>query len=349
MLIAIDAMGGDHAPGEVVRGVGLAIEKGHVRAEELVLVGQEAAIEAVRKSCGCPAIRVVGATQTVDMGEKPAEAFRRKKDSSMMRAVELVKMGQAQAVISLGNTGAFVACAQLLLGLLPGVKRSGIAVTFHTKSGPCTVIDVGANIHCKPQHLFQYGAMASTFAKDVYSIGNPRIGLLNIGEEEGKGNELVKETRELFDGSTLNFLGNIEGQDIFAGRCDVVVCEGFVGNVVLKVAEGIGTFVAETLKSLVGGFVAADKSGSASATTPKLKELFDSFMRRLDYAEYGGAPLLGVNGLVMIGHGRSDARALMNAIRVSRDFVKAGVNDHIRALIKPEAQSVAESESSDAD
>src|SRR5262245_55769653 len=202
-------MGGDYAPGEVLRGVALAIDKGFVQPHELTLVGMESRVEEARVACGCPKVRVVNAAQIVDMAEKPAEAFRRKKDSSMFRAVELAKLGEAQAVISLGNTGAFVACAQLLLGLLPGVQRSGIAVTLHTKGGPCTVIDVGANIHCKPQHLFQYGAMASTFARDVMSVQNPRIGLLNIGEEEGKGNELVKETGELFDASPLNFIGNI--------------------------------------------------------------------------------------------------------------------------------------------
>jgi glycerol-3-phosphate acyltransferase PlsX len=346
VLIAIDAMGGDFAPGEVLRGVALAIDRGFVKPEELALVGIEAKVEEARVAAKCPPVRVVHATQTVDMSEKPAEAFRRKKDSSMVRAIELAKGGEAQAVISLGNTGAFVACAQLLLGLLPGVKRSGIAVTLQTKGGPCTVIDVGANIHCKPQHLFQYGAMASTFARDVLAVQAPRIGLLNIGEEEGKGNELVKETRDLFDGSPLNFVGNIEGQDLFGGRCDVVVCEGFVGNVVLKVAEGLGSFVTSEMKALLASMT-TDKNAAASSNGGKLKELFEGFVRRLDYAEYGGAPLLGVNGLVMIGHGRSDARAVMNAIRVSRDFIKAGVNDHIRALIKP--TSLAGSESSSAD
>ncbi|MEW6742443.1 MAG: phosphate acyltransferase PlsX [Planctomycetota bacterium] len=334
MRIAIDAMGGDHAPSEVLRGVALAIALGHVAPEHLVLVGDEARLEAgMRQHAELAGVPVQHASQVAEMGEKAAGAVRHKRDSSIMRAVELLPAGMAQAMISAGDTAVVVGCAILKLGLLPGVRRPGIAITVHGASGPCVILDVGANIHCKPQHLFQYGFMGALFCKDMHGIENPRIGLLNIGAEESKGNELVRQTHALFESSALNFIGNVEGQDIFSGRCDVIVCEGFVGNVVLKVAEGLGSYVRQA-------FCAARQEILEHSGRPgEVANDLDRLIKRFDYAEYGGAPLLGVDGLVMICHGRSDARAISNALRVSRSFVEADVNQHIRTTLSAQAGS----------
>jgi glycerol-3-phosphate acyltransferase PlsX len=324
MKIAVDAMGGDRAPLEILAGVSRALDRGFVSPADVALFGQ---IERLEPLLGdFPSLDLSmfrDARQVVEMAESPTKALRQKPESSIQVALRAVKESEAGAFVSAGNTGAVVACGLATLGRIPGIHRPGIAVTFQSASGPVMILDVGANVHCKPIHLFHYGLMADTFCRDLLGVESPRIGLLNIGEEEQKGNELVRGTRDLFEQSPLNFIGNVEGTSLLSGRCQVVVCEGFVGNVVLKVTEGIGHFLQTAVK---------EQLRSESADSP-LANALHAVTSKLDYAEYGGAPLLGVNGLVMIMHGRSDRRATANAMRVAKQFLEAGVNDHIRGAL----------------
>jgi glycerol-3-phosphate acyltransferase PlsX len=322
--IAVDAMGGDKAPQAIVEGAVLAMEKGYVRPDEIILVGRQDEIVRILEDLKASqsGMEVVDAPEVVGMDESPVDALRRKRKSSIVRTISLVKEQAAQAAISAGNTGAVVAGSVFLLGMLKGIKRPGIGVLFHSQGGPCTLIDVGANVNCKPVHLFQYGWMAANYMQSVHGIENPRTAMINIGEEDEKGTNLLRETHALFESSPLNFIGNIEGQDLFAGKCDVVVCDGFVGNVILKVSEGLGAYFQSTLVERL------HEAGKDNAHWPKV---FKDLVARLDYAEYGGAPLLGVNGNVFIGHGRSTPRAISNAIRVARIPVEQKVNEHISA------------------
>jgi len=241
-----------------------------------------------------------------------------------MVAMDLVRRGDAGAFISAGSTGSCVAAAWRVLGPVSNVDRPGIAVTFMGASGPLTVLDVGANVHATPEHLLHYGVMGEIFSRNVLGVATPRVALLNIGEEDEKGNRLVKGTRDLFTSAGFNFVGNVEGNDLLTGKADVVVCEGFVGNVVLKVFEGVGHYFHDA--------VAAQLREPSAAQSP-LGQSVLALTKKLDYAEYGGAPLLGVNGLVMIMHGRSDRRAMANALKVSMQFVKTDVNRQIREAI----------------
>jgi len=316
--IAVDAMGGDKAPGEIVRGAMVAASK--LSDVELVLVGRREAIE--RELAGeTSGIEILHCDQVIEMEESPTDAFRKKPDSSIARSVGLVKSGDCQAAISAGNTGAMVASSMLVLRQLEGVLRAGICVAFPTPAGPCTIVDVGANTACKPAHLLQYGIMASVFAENVLSIENPSVGLLNIGGEASKGNELVRQTHELLSESSLNFVGNVEGDEIHGGRIKVIVCEGFVGNVLLKTVEGLSetllATMAEELEKVMGDRVAA------------CRQALRGLAEKRDYAAYGGAPLLGVDGVSIISHGRSNARAISNAIREAFEMVGHHVNEKI--------------------
>ncbi len=323
MKIAVDVMGGDHAPAEVLAGCARAVREGYVRAEELVLVGDSARIGSGLAAAGVPSgTEIVHASEAIEMHEHPAQALRKKRDSSIVVGARLLKERRVQAFVSAGNTGAMVGAATLLVRTLEGVRRPGIAVTFTSAKGPCCLIDCGANIHCQPEDLFTYGLMASHFMTGVHGVERPSIGLLNIGEEEEKGNPLVLRTREMFEQSDLNFIGNVEGQDVFAGRCDVIVCEGFVGNVVLKVSEGLGQFITNLFAHEVKRLV-------PESALPSFLNVAGSVKKKTDYAEYGGAPLLGVDGLTIICHGRSDARAIANALHVSHQFIEHDVNRHI--------------------
>lgn len=316
-------MGGDRAPDEIIAGAILAVDSGLVSAEEIVLVGDETATRAALESLETThAFGIEHAPETIGMNEHPAQAVRRKRGSSIVIGARMIKDGRAGALVSAGNTGAMVAAATVFVRLLEGVRRPGIAVTFHGAKGPCTLIDVGANIHCQPEDLYTYGEMASQYMSGVHGVSEPKVGLLNIGEEEEKGSPLVLKTRELFNESPLNFIGNIEGQDVFTGRCDVVVCEGFVGNVVLKVSEGLGHYIGETFLAEMKRHADDDEGGV-------WKKVVRLVQARTDYAEYGGAPLLGVAGSVIICHGRSDRRAISNAIGASKRFMSAKVNKHI--------------------
>lgn len=321
-------MGGDNAPRANVEGAIRALAEGFVQPGEIVLVGQEEKINRILderdENVNELGITVIDARQVVEMNETPVDALRRKKDSSIIKTIALLKENQVQASISAGNTGAVVAGSIFLLGMLEGIRRPGIGILFQTLDGPCTLIDVGANVNCKPNQLFQYGLMASNYMKQVMGVKNARVALINVGEEDEKGTSLLKETRTIFEGSSLNFIGNIEGQDLFQGRCDVAVCDGFVGNVILKVSEGLGAYFQSALTRF-----ASNEAGNNQKEL--LNRLFKDILARLDYTEYGGAPLLGVNGNVFICHGRSDPKAISNAIRIARISADQKANEHISA------------------
>ncbi|MFH2002795.1 MAG: phosphate acyltransferase PlsX [Planctomycetota bacterium] len=323
--IAIDAMGGDNAPRAIVEGAVRALQQGFVQTDEIILVGLAEEITHILDEKHLDmGITVVDARQVVGMNEPPVDALRRKKDSSILKTIALLKDNTAQAVISAGNTGAVVAGSIFLLGMLKGIRRPGIGILFQTLDGPCTLIDVGANVNCKPIQLYQYGLMASNYMKQVMGIKNARVALINVGEEDEKGTSLLKETRAIFEESPLNFIGNIEGQDLFQGRCDVAVCDGFVGNVILKVSEGLGAYFQTALTNFIHTEAGLNEK-------ELLSKLFKDILSRLDYAEYGGAPLLGVNGNVFICHGRSDPKAISNAIRIARISADQRTNEHISA------------------
>ncbi|MBA7579753.1 Phosphate acyltransferase [subsurface metagenome] len=326
--IAVDVMGGDHGSGEVVRGV---ISAAFEQSKDLfLLVGDESEIrqELARTKPVPQNIKIIHTTEVIGMNESPVEAIRGKKDSSLVKAIGLVAQGKADAVLSPGNTGAVVAGATFLLGLLEGVKRPGIAIPLPTENGHAYLIDVGANIHCNPVHLLQYGIMASVYCQHLQNIHQPRVGLLNIGSEDNKGNELVKYTIQFFKKAGLNFTGNIEGQDIFSGTCDVVVCEGFLGNVILKYTEGLVEFLLHNIqKNLM-------ESSNSRQSTQSTNQALSKIKSRADYTEHGGAPLLGVDGVCIICHGRSRARAFVNAFKVATQIVQLKVNQGIRRAIQ---------------
>jgi glycerol-3-phosphate acyltransferase PlsX len=325
MKIAIDAMGGDKAPRPIVEGVVQAA--GLVQEDtEILLVGQEPVIKKDLKSRFIPRelpISVVHAPEVVSMDEAPALALRKKRDSSIMVAIELMKKGLADAFVSAGNTGAVMAGTLVEMGRLEGVNRPAIASFFPTEKDTAVVLDVGANADCKPINLYQFGVMGATYVERILRRPRPRVGLLSIGEESSKGNENTILAHQLLSGSSLNFVGNIEGRDILRGNVDVVVCEGFVGNIILKLTESIDGLLTSQLKRYVMSSLRYRLG--AHLMMPALL----AFRRDLDYAEYGGAPLLGVNGICIICHGGSSAKAIRKAIDVAQRMVKADVNSGI--------------------
>jgi glycerol-3-phosphate acyltransferase PlsX len=323
MRIAIDAMGGDNAPDEIIAGV-LESVKLLDKDDELILVGSEEIIQSQLSSSKLlkGSISVVHAPDVIGMDEVPIGTLRKKPKSSIAILAKLAKRGQTDAVISAGNTGACVAAFQMRMRNLSGVNRPGITVVFPTPEGPVTICDVGANISCKPMNLYQYGVMASIYSKHLLGIENPRVGLMSIGSEDAKGNEIVKKARELMKSdSKMNFIGNIEGRDIFEGTCDVVTCEGFVGNVILKLTE-----------ALVDGLFKAIKyelMEEKLRLVMKFKPVMKRIYKKYDYNEYGGALLLGVNGTALICHGSSQSRTIKNAILASKRFYTEKINDKI--------------------
>ncbi len=321
MKIAVDAMGGDKAPSVVVEGSVEAASLG----VPIILVGDTARIEAElakRKVAGLP-IEIQHASQVVEMCESPVKAIRSKKDSSIKVCFDMVKRGEASAVVSAGNSGAAMAAAMLVLRKLKGVDRPAIAVSVPTMKEPAVVLDVGGNVDCKPLHLVQFAMMGDVYATYVLKEDKPRIGLLSNGAEEGKGNELTRATNELLKKTTLNYIGYVEGKDIFSGNIDVVVTDGFVGNVVLKLSEGLVDAVVTMLKEEIQASVPA-KFGYLLA-----RGAFRNLKKKIDYDEYGGAPLLGIDGTCMISHGSSSPKAIKNAILKASEFVKEGVNQHL--------------------
>lgn len=326
MRAAVDVMGGDHAPGAILKGCWEAAA--FLDEQDVVhLVGDEGIIKQGLEQSGLPtAIRsifkIVATTQIIEMDDPPVEAIRGKPDSSIAVMCKMAAKGEADVVISAGNTGACVAAAQLRMRTLPGVSRPGIAVILPTFHGPIVICDVGANISPKPKHLHQYALMAGAYAHAVCGVESPRVGLLSIGEEDAKGTTTVKEARKLMrDEPQINFVGNVEGRDLFKGVVDVVVCDGFVGNIVLKFTEGMAEGLFQTILAELQEFA------------PGLLEQFKPVMKKIyqkhDWQEYGGAPLLGVGGYCLICHGKSDSRAIKNAIRVGKQLVNSGVNSKI--------------------
>ncbi len=323
MKIALDAMGGDYAPAATVEGAIEALkEDGNI---SVILVGNETAIysELRKRHCADLPIDIKHASQIVEMDESPLTALRRKKDSSVRVAVDLVKSGEADAMVSAGNSGVVMATSLYVLGKLPGVERPAIAAVMPSLKDHFVLIDAGANVDCKPLHLYQFAIMGEAYARYIFDIESPRVGLLGIGEEDAKGNELTRESFKLIKDSHVNFMGNIEGKDIFSGEADVVVCDGFVGNIALKVSEGLAEAMSKMLKREILEH-ASGKIGSLF-----LKNALRNFKKKTDYSEYGGAPLLGISRPCIISHGRSTSKAIKNAVRVAGAFHSKGILDII--------------------
>ena len=322
--VALDAMGGDRGPEVNIEG---AVTAARQHGATVILVGVEDELQRHLRqhdTRGLP-LTVRHAPEVVEMGESPMAALRRKKHSSIRIGLELVKRGEADAFVSAGNTGAVMATALVVLGPLPGVERPAIAVVVPTLTGRAVLLDVGANVDCKARHLVQFAIMGNVYARDFLGLARPRVGLLSIGEEESKGNELTREAfKELEDEASLNFIGNVEGRDVFNGTSDVIVCDGFTGNVALKISES----VLETMFHLLREEIGKDLRGRAGSLL--LLPAFKRFKRRVDPSEYGGAPLLGVNGVCVISHGRSTGKAIKNAVRVASECVINKVIPHIR-------------------
>ena len=323
MRIAIDAMGGDNAPGEIIAGTLEAVECLE-KGDQLILVGPKETIESqipdLKRYEGI--LRIVDAPEVIGMDEPPIESLRRKVKSSIAIIAKLGKRDEADAVISAGNTGACVAAFQMRMRNLDGVNRPGIAVVFPTFEGPVIICDVGANIACKPINLYQYAVMSQIYSRDVLGIEKPRVGLVSIGSEDAKGNEIVKKARELIKADpNLNFVGNIEGRDIFKGACDVAVCDGFVGNVILKLTEGL----VEGLFKAIKHELMKEKMTLALKFKPVMLRIYQKY----DYNVYGGAPLLGINGTAVICHGSSKSITIKNAILASKKFYNEKINEKI--------------------
>lgn len=327
MRIVLDAMGSDDHPEPEVLAAAQAVE---LFGDELILVGNQEILAPRLKAAGAhpSKVHLVHAAETLEMTDKPAENARRKAETSMAVGMDLIKNGEADAFVTAGNTGGAMATALFRLGRIRGVKRPALSGLFPVKGGRCVVLDIGANAECKPEYLLQFAVMGSIYAEKVLNIKEPRVGLLSNGEEAGKGNELVKESFPLLADSGLNFIGNVEGKELFGGQADVVVTDGFTGNILLKSSEAVAKLLIDSLRAELMSSTRT-KIGAALA-----KPAFSSIRRLLDPAETGAAPLLGIDGLVFVGHGRSDARALVSAIRVARQAVAAGLLDALRSAIQ---------------
>jgi glycerol-3-phosphate acyltransferase PlsX len=324
-IIAVDAMGSDRAPKPEVEGAILAARSYDVQVK---LVGNEEAIRAEMRSHPAASflrnIEIVHAEETIGMDEKAAQAVRTKKKSSIHVGLRMVRDGTAAGFATAGNTGATMATAKMILGALPGVDRPGLAAVFPTSKGSAAILlDVGANVDSKPQNLEQFAIMGEVYSRNIFNIHRPKVGLLSIGEEEGKGNDLTREAYKLIQQLSINFVGNVEGRDLYNGKLDVIVCDGFVGNVALKISEGLVETVRYLLKESLRSTITSQVGFLLS------KRAFADFKRRLDYSEYGGAPLLGLKGVCIIGHGSSNANAIKNAIRVAAEFAERGINQKI--------------------
>ncbi len=328
--IAVDAMGSDSSPQVEVEGVIHACRDFGV---QVLLVGKEQILAPMLQNAGAAGlpIEIRNATEVVLMDEQPSIALRKKKDSSIRIAAELVRSGEASGLVSAGNTGAVMAISKVVIGMVPGVDRPALAAVVPTLTGRAVLLDVGANVECKPHHLIQFAVMGHLFSNKIVGVRSPRVGLMSVGEEESKGNELTKEVHKSLKELNLNFIGNVEGRDLYNGRADVIVCDGFTGNVALKTSEGL---IEAMLKLL--------RAELLSTLQTKLGALLSSrsFKRlkiRLDYAEYGGAPLLGLRGVCIICHGRSNAVAIKNAIRVAKEFA----DNHLNAKLEAELDELS--------
>lgn len=319
-------MGGDHGPSVVVDG---AIAAARRWGMALVLVGDRDAVDAevARHDCTGITLAVEHASEVVGMHDSASDAVRKKRDSSIRVAFELVKAGRADAVVSAGNSGATMAAGMFTLKRIPGIDRPAIATVLPNVDGHTLLLDAGGNVDCKPMHLEQFATMGNLYARELLGIKTPRIGLLSNGEEEGKGNDLTRDTHALMASAPYNFIGYVEGRDVFNGSVDVVVCDGFVGNVVLKTCEGMADAIGQMLRDEIS------KSLVAKIGYLLSRPAFRAFKKRVDYAEYGGAPLLGIQGAGMICHGGSNAKAIMNAVNMAGLAVRQRVNDKLAALL----------------
>lgn len=323
ITIAVDAMGGDHAPRPEVEGAIVAAREYGVR---ILLVGIAPDLKrelAKHSHRGLP-IEIVPASEVITMRDSPSQAFRKKKDSSAHVATKLVRGGQADAMISAGNTGAVMAIARFGLGTLSSVDRPALAAPFPTsRGGNAVLLDAGANVDSKPEHLVQFAVMGEIYYRVIFGTRRPRVALLSIGAEEMKGNELTREVHSRLKQSPLNFVGNVEGRDILGGSTDVIVCDGFIGNIALKISEGVAQHIVTLLKDAMQSTLSSQVGYVLS------RRAYQDFRKKIDYSEYGGAPLLGVRGVTVIGHGSSNAHAIKNAVRVATELVRGGVNEKI--------------------
>ena len=334
MRLGVDVMGGDHAPNQILRGA-FAASSFLTDKDCVVLYGDESLIRSEMKHCNCQddCFEIVHCDEVITMNDSPVEAVRKKQKSSLVRLALDASSRSANhldGIVSAGNTGAFAAAAQMHLRRISGIQRPGIAATFPTPSGPVVVIDVGANIEPKPQHLYEYALMGTIYAQKMFDVANPKVGLMNIGSEEGKGTEDIRHARDLCqESSRLNFVGYVEGRQIFSGKTDVVVCDGLVGNVSLKVAEGLSRIIFEQIFSSMKSL--------QSQTAGDVELVLESFKKRYDYHTYGGAPLLGVNGNCLIAHGSSKERTITSALATLRKSIKSGVLEEMRSAFHSEA------------
>ncbi len=335
MRIAVDAFGGDNAPEAIVKGCAIASTK---ISDEIILVGDETKIKELLAQESVPAgrISIRHASEVIETGEPPVEAIRKKKDSSLVVALQLVKNGEADAVVSAGNTGAYLAGAFRFIGRMKGIKRPALTTPMPTVGNVGVILDAGANVDCRPEFLLQFAHMGAIYAENVLGIENPRVALLNIGAEEAKGNSLTKETYGLLKEAPLNFIGNIEPRDVPYGAADVIVCDGFTGNVVIKLIEGTASALFTMLK---GVFY---KSFITKLAAMILKPGLKGIKAKMDYSEYGGVPLLGVDGVVFKAHGSSDAKAICNAVCAASTYLAAGVNDKIKEALLSQADDAEE-------
>lgn len=324
--VALDAMGGDFAPAATVQGAIDAVRQHGLR---VLLVGRESVLrrELALRGGAPKGIEIVDAPDVISMDDAPTAPVRGKRQSSLVVAAKLVRDGYAVAFVSAGNTGAAMVTAKLTLGTIEGIERPALAALLPGIHQQTLLVDAGANVDCKPQNLMQFGIMGHFYSESVMGVPRPRVGLLSIGEEEGKGDRVTVDAYKLLSGAGLNFIGNVEGRDVYTGTVDVVVCDGFVGNVVLKVSEGLGEMVFGLLK------LEAKKSALSAAGFLLAKGAFTGFRRRVDYAEVGGAPLLGVRGACLVGHGRSNPRAIRNALRFAHSYGRHSVVRDIEAKV----------------
>ena len=315
ITIAVDGMGSDNAPASEIEGVVAAVKAWNVK---VLLVGRESVLSSPLREAGGEGlpVEIRNASEVIAMDEPPTAALRKKRDSSIRVAADLVRNNEAVGLVSAGNTGAVMATSKMVFGMVPGVDRPALATVLPTLTGYSVLLDVGANVACKPHHLVQFAVMGHLFSRKIVGVAAPRVGLMSVGEEESKGNDLVKEVHQILKRANLNFIGNVEGRDIYNGRADVIVCDGFTGNVALKTSEGLIEAMLKLMKEELSRDVQA-KLGAALS-----RQAFGRLKKRLDYSEYGGAPLLGLRGASIICHGRSSGNAIKNAIRVAKDFAE---------------------------
>jgi phosphate acyltransferase len=323
--IAVDSMGSDNSPFNEVEG---AVQAAKAFGVHVILVGKESLLTPLLKETGgdgLSSIEIRNATQVIAMDESPVVALRKKKDSSIRVAAELVRDKTASGLVSAGNTGAVMAISKMVFGAVPGVDRPALAAILPTLAGHAVLLDVGANVACKPHHLVQFAVMGHLFSMKIIGVSSPRVGLMSVGEEESKGNELTKEVHKALKQLHLNFIGNVEGRDLYNGRADVIVCDGFTGNVALKTSEGLVEAVLKLLKAELSRNLKAKLGALLS------QQSFKRLKKRLDYSEYGGAPLIGLRGAAIICHGRSSSYAIKNAIRVAKEYAENQVNAKLEA------------------